>query len=137
MTVSRGHDRLEPCIRRRVLRWGGFAMVAVLTLAQLGALVHLSAVGHIASPTTGTLVHVDIEGSATPGEKPAPNSKRETCEIIAVLQQASNIASPAPAVAVPAIEAACWPPVIIDGHRHTPWPIYKLAPSHSPPRTAA
>ena len=136
MSIATGHDRFEARVQRRSLRRVGFAMVVLLAVAQIGALLHLSAVEHVLSPNTDALVHHRPDIPSSPIDSPAPDSHHETCEIFAFFQQASNVTLPIPTIGAPTVFVHDWPSVPASGVTGRAWPIYRLAPSNSPPDLA-
>jgi hypothetical protein len=133
MRIATGRSGFRAHFWRKSMRMVGLATVVLLALAQVGAFVHFALVGHALSLDTGTLVHCDYNVSPSPNDRTPPSSRHETCEIFAVLCQASTIASPVPTVATPDVVIHAWPRVPDDEALINPWPIYMLAPSHSPP----
>lgn len=135
MRFAAAHQASRP--RRTSVRTLGLAMVVLLAMAQVGAALHFTLVRHALSPGTGLLVHCDDLTAPPPNHGTTPPSSHETCEIFAVLCQATAVSSPTPALAVPDVAIHDWAAAPTDRDAARPWPIFMLAPSHSPPRLAA
>ena len=122
--------------RHNSMRTVGLAMAVLLAMAQAGALVHFALVGHALSLATGTLIHSDHDIAPSPSDGTPTHSRHETCEIFAVLHQAVTVESPVLTVATPDVVIHDWPRVFDDRDRVSAWPMYRVAPSHSPPGLA-
>jgi hypothetical protein len=119
------------------MRTVGFAMVVLLALTQVGAALHFALVQHALSPDAGALIHCDDLATPGPSNGRAPTRSHETCEIFAVLCQATNVSTPAPALVAPSVAVHAWAPAPTGIDVVSAWPIFMLAPSHSPPGLAA
>lgn len=137
MRIATGHHGSEPQRLRTSMRTLGLAMVVLLAMAQVGAALHFTLVRHALSPQAGALVHCDDLAAPGPSDLPARRGSHETCEVFAVLCQATTVSTPTPALAAPDVAIHDW--ALAPTHRDVvrPWTIFMLAPSHSPPLLAA
>ncbi len=110
-------------------------MVVLLAMAQIGAAAHFVLIRHALSLGQAGLVHCG--DSDSPGSEKAPPAHPEGCEIFAVLCQASSVATPAVQGEAPDAVVRDWAHVAPDHDISRPWPLFMLAPSHSPPAGAA
>jgi hypothetical protein len=137
MRIAAAHRGSEMRLRRTWMRTLGLAMVVLLALTQVGAALHFAMVQHALSPDASVLVHCDDLTTPGPSNGPAPTRSRETCEIFAVLCQATDVSAPAPALVAASPAVHEWSPAPTDSDVVSAWPIFMLAPSHSPPGLAA
>jgi hypothetical protein len=110
-------------------------VVVLLAMAQVGAAAHFVLVRHALSLGPAGLVHCG--DSDSPDSEKAPLSHRDGCEIFAVLCQASIVAAPTTQVEAPDAVIRAWAYVAPNQDVIRPWPLFLLAPSHSPPAGAA
>jgi hypothetical protein len=137
MSIAAGHHGSGPRLERTSLRTLALGMVVLLALTQVGAALHFALVRHALSPGASVLVHCDDHATPGPGNERPPRRSHETCEVFAVLCQATNVSSPTPALVAPSIAIHEWPPSTTGTDTARTWPIFMLAPSNSPPGLAA
>jgi hypothetical protein len=137
MRIATAHHGSERRLLRTSMRTFGLAMVVLLAMAQVGAALHFTLVRHALSPQAGVLIHCDELAAPGPSGGSAPRGSHETCEVFAVLCQATTVSTPTPTLAAPAVANHDWAPAPPPRDGVRPWPIFMLAPSHSPPLLAA
>jgi hypothetical protein len=137
MRPPAGHRGSEPRLRCTSLRTLGLAMVVLLAMTQVGAALHFELVRHALSPVSGALVHCSDPTAPASDHAPPPRDSHKSCEVFAVLSQATNVGTPAPTLGAPSIAVHDWAATPTDRDVVKPWPIFMLAPSHSPPGLAA
>jgi hypothetical protein len=132
-----GHDGFVARRRTTSTRTFGLAMVVLLAMTQVGAALHFALVRHAVSPVSGAIVHFGDPTAPASDHAPPTNDAHTACEVFAVLFQATTVNTPTPTVGVASLAARPWAPSPTAMNVVMPWPIFMLAPSHSPPVLAA
>ena len=132
-----GHDGSVARRRATSTRTLGLAMVVLLAMTQVGAALHFALVRHAVSPVSGAIVHCSEPTAPVSDHAPPLNDAHTSCEVFAVLFQATTVNAPTPTIGVPSLAARPWAPSPTTMNVVIPGPIFMLAPSHSPPGLSA
>jgi hypothetical protein len=133
MKIAASHRGTQARPWRASMRRLGLAMVVLLAMAQFGAAAHFVLVRHSLSPSAGVLVHCGDDDSSGSDKHSPIKTRHQRCEIFAVLSQASNVAGPVPTIEVPDVVVQESTYRTADRDVLRAWPIFRLAPSQSPP----